>query len=141
VALGTPYTIPYPLLTVTAPPLTNTAIGAGTGGAMHMQLYPAAVIGQVNIYYRARPLLWADNTTASYTNLDTSAQEAAIIFATGRVLLSRGRGDEWKAGWEPEYNAMVDDLKESMNRRTTPKSGRVRDVSNRSFPSAPWWMG
>lgn len=131
-ALGSTFTIPNPRLAVTQPPGTNTAIGAGTGGAMHMQLYPAAIIGQVNVYYRARPLLWADTTTASWTNLDTSAQEAAIIFATGRVLMSRGRADEWKSIWQPEFEAIVGDLKETLNRRTTPRSGQVRDVTGRS---------
>ena len=136
IALGVPFTIPYPLLTVTIPPVTNTAIGAGTGGALSMQLYPAAIVGQVNIEYRARPLLWADNTSTSWTNLDTSIQEAAILFALSRVLAFRGRMDEWKSIWKDEYEAMCQDLKESIGRRTRPRSGQVRDVRNRSYPSA-----
>jgi hypothetical protein len=141
VAMGNPYTIPYPLVTATAtPPSTNTAIGAGTGGALLMQLYPAAMIGQVNIYYRARPLLYADTTANSWTNLDTSAQEAAVIYAVMRVLQYRGRSAEAKDIWAPQYKELTEDLKESLNRRTIPKSGVVRDVANRSFPSAPWWI-
>jgi hypothetical protein len=132
--LGNPFTIPYPLATGTAtPPITNTATGAGTGGSLYMQLYPAATIGQVNIYYKARPLLWADTTTSSFTNLDTSAQEAAILFAVGRVLVNRGRAAEWKEIWQPEYQGMIDSLKDSQNRRTIAKSGVVRDVVNN------WW--
>ena len=128
--LGQPYTLPYPLVTGTAqPPSANTAIGSGTGGELRMQLYPAASIGQVNIYYRARPQLWADASSTSYTNLDTSAQEAAIIFATMRVLVNRQRGDEAKSLWQPEYEAMIADLKGSVGRRIGPKSGIVRDVS------------
>lgn len=139
IALGTPFTVPSPMLTVTAVPGSNTATGAGTGGAMLMQLYPAAMIGQVNIYYRARPQLWADATGASWTNLDTSAQEAVVIFGTMRTLMARSRGDE-VTPWRTEYESMISDLKESVNRRTTPKSGRVRDVTSRSFPSSPFWL-
>lgn len=124
--LGQPYTITAdgsdPI------PSSNTATGAGTGGALSMQLYPNAMIGQVNVYYRARPLLWADTTATSWTNLDTSVQEAAILFAVGRVLANRQRLDEWKSVWQPEYDSMIKDLKESVNRRTISKSGRVRDV-------------
>jgi hypothetical protein len=135
IALGSPFTIPYPLLTVTLPPVTNTAIGAGTGGALLMQLYPAAITGQVNIEYRARPMLWVDNTTTSWTNLDTSIQEAAILFALSRVLAFRGRISEWSSVWKAEYEAMCQDLKESINRRTIPRSGQVRDVRNRGYPA------
>jgi hypothetical protein len=140
IAIGTPFTLPNPLLAVTAVPGTNTATGAGTGGALTMQLYPAAMIGQVNIYYRARPLLWADITTNSWTNLDTSVQEAAVVWATIRVLLNRQRAIEVKEIWQPMFDGMIADMKESINRRTTPKSGQVRDVANRSFPSSPYWL-
>jgi hypothetical protein len=165
VALGTPFTLPSPLVLaavlgtqtgfaigtqggaeiglnpeVATPPTTNTATGSGTGGAMFMQLYPAAMVGQVNIYYRARPQLWADTTANSWTNFDTSGQEAAVIFAVMRVLAARGRAAEAKEIWRPEFESLIGDLKESLGRRTTPKSGRVRDVANRSFPSAPFWL-
>jgi hypothetical protein len=141
VAMGSPYTIPYPLVTGTAnPPSSNTAIGAGTGGALLMQLYPAAMIGQVNIYYRARPSLYADTTALSWTNLDTSAQEAAILYAVMRTLQYRGRSAEAKEIWAPQYKELTDDLKESLNRRVIPKSGVVRDVANRSFPSSPFFL-
>jgi hypothetical protein len=142
IALGTAFTIPPPFSTGGVnPPTSNTTGGLSGGGSLFMQLYPAAMIGQVNIYYRARPLLWADNTTSSYTNLDTSLQEAAIIFAVGRVLMYRERAEEWIKVWKPEYESLVTDMRESAQRRTVPKSGQVRDVSNRSFPSSPWWIG
>lgn len=140
VAIGTPFTLPNPILAVTSPPVTNTATGAGTGGSLSMQLYPAAMIGQVNIYYRARPLLWADTTANSWTNLDTSVQEAAVVWATMRVLLNRQRAVEVKEIWRPEFDAMIADMRESINRRTVPKSGQVRDTANRSFPSSPFWL-
>jgi hypothetical protein len=84
--------------------------------------------------------LWADTTANSWTNFDTSGQEAAVIFAVMRVLAARGRAAEAKEIWRPEFESLIGDLKESLGRRTTPKSGRVRDVANRSFPSAPFWL-
>lgn len=140
VALGTSFTIPSPLLAITVPPVTNTATGAGTGGALSMQLYPAAMIGQVNIYYRARPQLWADTTVNSYTNLDTMAQEAVVVYAVMRVLQARGRGGEAKGIWMPEYESHVERLKADISKRTRPQAGRVRDVYGRAFPSAPPWL-
>lgn len=141
IALGYNFTLPSPLISGgTQPPNANTATGAGTGGSLSLQLYPAAMPGQVNIYYQARPQLWADTTVNSWTNLDTSAQEAVILFAVSRVLGNRSRGDEAKDIWIPQFDAMVEDLKSSLNRRTQPRSGVVRDVRNRTFPSAPWWM-
>jgi hypothetical protein len=142
VTIGNTFTIASPPVTGTAaPPTANTAIGSGTGGALAVQLYPAAMLGQVNIYYRARPLLWADTTNNSWTNLDTMAQEAVVLFALSRVLAARQRKDEWQSGgWSDEYKSMIESLKESMNRRTVPASGQVRDVTNRSFPSAPFWL-
>ena len=141
IALGYSFVLPSPLAVGAIQPLpVNQATGSGTGGALTMQLYPAAMVGQVNIYYRARPQLWADTTVNSWTNLDTSLQEAAILFATMRVLHNRGRSDEAKGIWQPDYTAMVEDMKQSANRRTIPKSGRVRDVRNRAYPSSPWWM-
>ena len=139
--LGTPFTIPgTPAVTGTQPPVTNTATGSGQGGSMFMQLYPAAMIGQVNIYYKARPQLWADTTVNSWTNLDTSAQEAVVLFAVRRVLAIRGRSAEADRIWKPEYESLIESMVESLARRTRPKSGRVRDVTNRSFPSTPFWM-
>lgn len=146
IALGTPYTLPgTPTLSGTQPPGSNTATGSGAGGALSMQLYPAAMLGQVNVYYKARPQLWADTTTSSWTNLDTTAQEAAVIFAVMRVLANRSRQDEipdWRVQYEgPDGNGgMIARLKAVYNRRFIPRSGQVRDVTNRSFPSSPYWM-
>ena len=96
------------------------------------------MIGQVNIYYRARPLLWADTTDTSYTNLDTSAQEAVLYYAVGSHLMNRGREDEWTRIWKPDYEAMITEpVLETIKMRTMPKSGRVRDMYNRGYPSSP----
>ena len=128
--LGDTFTLGYPLVTGTAqPPSANTAIGSGTGGELRMQIYPAASLGQVNVYYRSRPQLWADTSATSWTNLDTSCQEAAILFAVIRTLQARQRADEGKAIWTPEYESMIASLQETVGRRITPKSGVVRDVS------------
>lgn len=141
VGLGTAYDIPPPyLVTATQPPTVNTSGGAGGGGSLFMQLYPAAMAGQVNVYYRARPQVWADNTPNSWTNLDTSAQEAVVLYAVGKVLVARSRLVEWTQGFKADYEAMVESLRESIQRRTVPRSGQVRDVANRSFPSSPFWL-
>lgn len=146
IAIGTPYVLPGTIVTDTAnPPTENTAIGSGQGGAQSMQLYPSAMIGQVNIYYKARPLLWSDTSDTSYTNLDTSAQEAVVLFAVMRTLMARGRGDEitpWKIEYEGQdgNGGMIANLKDSINRRMVPRSGQVRDVRDRSFPSVPYWL-
>jgi len=139
ITLGVPFNLPTPLLTVTPPPGSNTATGAGTGGAMFMQLYPSAMVGQVNVYYRARPQLWADTTTNSWTNLDSSAQEAVVLFTVIRLLGNRGRSAETDS-WRKEYEALISDLRESIGRRTNPRSGQVRDVRGRGYPSGPWFL-
>lgn len=155
VALGTPWTIvSYALWDVSLwdvgiwgftnstqqPPTVNSATGAGQGGSITLQLYPAAMPGQLNVYARIKPQLWTDTTANSWTNLDSTAQEAVILFATMRTLYNRSRGDEASELWQPQFDTMIADMKESYARRTRPKSGQVRDVRNRSFPSAPWWM-
>lgn len=149
VALGSTYTIPGTLVTGTAtPPGSNTATGAGAGGAMLLQLYPSATLGQLNIYYRARPQLWADTTSSSWTNLDSSAQEAVVLFAVMRTLQNRGRGNEVEQ-WRREYEGvepggdggLIGQMKALLgSQRAVPRSGRVRDVLNLSYPSAPPWV-
>lgn len=129
------FTLPSTLLTTTPAPSTNTATYI-SGGSISMQLYPAAMVGQVNLYYRARPMLWADATVNSNTNLDTLAQEAVILWTVCRVLENRQRGNE-----VPPFNAQLTEvlqvIQEKMQKRSAPKSGRVRDVTGRSFPTTP----
>lgn len=141
IALGTPYTIANtPTTTGAQPPSANTATGSGQGGAIFMQLYPSAMIGQVNVYYKARPQLWADTTATSWTNLDSSLQEAVVLYAVIRTLQSRGRAGEAKSIWVPDYEAMIESMRETISARTRPKSGRVRDVATRSYPNFPTFM-
>jgi len=140
VALGTPYTIPPPFAVGgAAPPTVNTTGGGQGGGTLFMQVYPAAQIGQVNAYCRMRPLLWADATDASYTDLDTSLQEAAVIFAVMRTLGARSRAAEIPP-WRQEFESMVEDMKYSAKIRTYPRAGQVRDTYSRSYPSSPYWL-
>ena len=140
VALGTPYTIPTtPLTSGTAAPSTNTATGSGTGGAMFLQLYPSAMIGQLNVYGRMRPQLWADATTNSWTNLDTSMQEAVVTWATYRTLRNRSRYDDAK-DYLADFGTMIESLKETAMRRTRPQAGQVRDVNGLGMSGAPLWL-
>lgn len=140
-ALGTPYTLPSTILTSgTAAPSSNTATGSGQGGAQFLQLYPSAMIGQVNVYHRGRPSLWTSATSGTdFTNIDTSLQEAAVVWATIRTLRNRSRYDDAK-DWQADLDRMMASMQESAMRRTRPKSSRVRDVVGRSYPSGPWWQ-
>jgi len=140
-AIGTSFTLPGTLLTATLAPTVNTASGYASGGEITMQLYPPAMVGQVNTYYRARPQLWADTTTSSTTNLDSMAQEAAILWTVARVLEHRGRSDEAMQIFTPQYQATIAQMKETMNRRVTPKAGTVRDVRSLSYPNGMFFGG
>lgn len=136
----TPFVIPGTLLTATPAPSTNTA-SYPSGGVMTMQVYPAAMIGQVNVFYRGRPSLWADTTATSGTNLDTLAQEAVILWTCARVLEARSRSGEAAQIFKPQFDEKIVQMKTLMQKRTAPKSGQVRDIRNRAYPSSPWWIG
>lgn len=141
-ALGTTFTIPNPLVTSgTQPPGSNTATKVGQGGALTMQLYPTAMVGQVNVYYKGRPQLWSSTSSGTdYTNLDDSAQEAVVLYSVMRVLQARGRAAEAASVWKPDYEMLIENIIGSMRRRTIPRSGVVRDIAQRSFPNSPWWL-
>lgn len=140
IALGSSFTIPSPILTNTAsPPGANTATGAGAGGALVLQIYPPAVPGFVNLYYLARPQLWADTSGTSYSNLDSSAQELVVIKGIIRTLKARSRGDE-TATWQSEYDALLTRRQSTIAKRTQPRSGTVRDVQYINVPPWPWWL-
>jgi hypothetical protein len=104
-----------------------------------MQLFPPAMPGHVNVYYRGRPQLFADASTNSSTNMDTQAQEALVLWTCARVLEAVQRGDEAKDIFQPQYEDRIQKLKESIARRSAPKSGQVRDVRAISYPGMPWW--
>jgi hypothetical protein len=127
---------------VGAGPPTYFMIYQDENSVMTAQLYPPCMLGQLNVYYRGRPQLWADATVNSTTNLDTMAQEAVILWAICRVLESVQRGDESKDIFGPQYDDRVQKLKESMARRSVPKRGQVSDVcSYGGYSSVPWWYG
>jgi hypothetical protein len=148
--------IVYPLFQLEPQDFMQTAagfpgVGAGPptwymiyndeNGVMTAQLYPPCTLGQINVYYRARPQLWADTTVNSTTNLDTLAQEAVILWTICRVLESVQRGDETKDIFGPQYEDRIQKLKDSMARRSVPKQGRVTDVNAYSYPTTtPWWL-
>ena len=124
------------------PPTVNTATGAGAAGSLYMQVYPAAMIGQVNVYAWMRPQLWADTTSNSWTNLDTMAQELVILKATKRTLFNRSRSDEAQNIWEPQIVAKKEELERAVAARAQQKSGQVRDVRGRGYPQGPYfWAG
>jgi hypothetical protein len=117
-----------------------------TNGQMAMQLYPAAMKGFLNVYYRARPQLFQFTAPGSVnysstTNLDSSMQEAMILWTVARVLENRGRGGEAKSIFEPQLAAVIDQIKETVAKRSAPKFGTVRDIVNINFPNIPWFWG
>lgn len=109
---------------------------------MTAQVYPPCFAGQLNVYYRGRPQLWADTTVNSSTNLDTQAQEAVILWTCCRYLEAVQRGDESKDIFGPQYEDRIQKLKDSMARRSVPKQAVVSDV--RAYAGGagiPWWLG
>ena len=109
---------------------------------MTAQVYPPCMLGQLNLYYRGRPQLWADTTTNSSTNLDTLSQEACILWTCCRMLEAVQRGDESKDIFQPQFETVIGKLKDSMARRSVPKRGRVTDVSSMgNWSTIPWWYG
>ena len=122
-------------------PPTAYMVYQDQSGVMQLQMYPQAMLGQLNVYYRARPVLWDPANNLSTTNLDSMFQEAVVLWTVARVLEGRGRSGEAKDIWEPQIQRKMEELKARINRRTNPKSGRVRDVTNRGYPSGPWgWL-
>ena len=141
ILIGNTYTIPGTLNSLGTPPTSSTA-SYPSGGFITIQVYPSAMLGQVNVYFHARSLLWADATTGSYTNLDTMAQEAVILWTCCRVLENRQRGDEALQIFQPQFQAKIEELKLAMQRRQAPKSSTVRNVRDLSLPAgAPFWYG
>lgn len=114
-------------------------ITSDQNNAMTMQVYPPAMAGQINLYYRARPFIWGDASSGSSSNIDSMAQEAVILWTCARALEARGRGDEAKTIFTPQYDAKIAELKETIARRVAPKSGQVRDVMSMSWPGRPPW--
>ena len=121
-------------------PPTNYFIYRDQNGVMEMQLYPAAMVGQLNVYYYGRPSPWTLNggSNGSASNLDPSGQEAVILWTVARVLENRGRAGEAAQIWQPQLERKLEKLVTTAKRRTAPKSGQVRDIYTRGYPNQ-WW--
>lgn len=148
--------IVYPMFQLEPTQFMNQAAGfpgVGTGppiywmayqdenNVINIQLYPPAMLGQLNVYYRGRPTVWADTSVNSFTNLDTMAQEAVILWTCCRMLEAVQRSDESKDIFGPQYDARIEKLRDSMARRSVPKSAMVTDVRSYSYPPGwpPWY--
>jgi hypothetical protein len=125
------------------PPLAYTIL-TDSGGTMTFQLYPAPSGGAgpnnggyVNLYYRQRPIPYADTATST-TNIDPIAQEPMILWACIEVLRARGRVEDIPP-FEKRYADTLARAKEYTRRRTSPPSGSVRDVYAMPSPASPYW--
>lgn len=114
-------------------------ISSDVSNVQTMQLYPAATTGQLNTYYRQRPQLFADATSASTTSIDSQAQEAMILWTCARLCESRERY-QIAGVFQQQYDAKIEELRDIIQRRTTPKSGQVRDVMSMGRPGMPPWL-
>jgi hypothetical protein len=111
-----------------------------SNGTLEMQMYPAAMVGQLNVYYRGRPNFWtltSEGANGNASNLDPDAQECVVLRTMMFVLANRGRSGEAAQIWGPDYKEELADLKSKARRRTMVKGGQVRDVIGRTYPS-PW---
>jgi hypothetical protein len=124
----------------TGPP-SSYFIFNDASGVLIMQLYPAGMLGQLNVYYRARPILWtlmgggATNGVAS--NLDSAMQQAVILWTCGRVLENRGRSGEAQR-FDALFDVKIEAMKKSVAQRTAPKFGQVRDIGYANT-GRPYW--
>jgi hypothetical protein len=121
-------------------PPQNYTVYQDTANVQILQMYPAAQVGQLNVYYYGRPTLWTLNNSGGNgiaSNLDTAFQSAVILGTIISVLDERGRSDEGERIWTPRYEKAIERLRSASVRRTAPKSGQVRDVVGRGYP-AQW---
>jgi len=121
-------------------PPQNYTVYQDTANVQILQMYPAAQVGQLNVYYYGRPTLWTLNNNGGNgiaSNLDTAFQSAVILGTIISVLDERGRSDEGERIWTPRYEKAIERLRSASVRRTAPKSGQVRDVVGRGYP-AQW---
>jgi len=110
-------------------------------GAMQIQMYPAAMVGQLNVYYRARPTFWTltvNGMNYVSSNADPAIQETCVLYGVARVLEARGRGGEAAQIWQPQFEKSLEGNIDDAVRRTAPKTGQVRDTYGRGYPPSPW---
>lgn len=155
IGVSNPPVIVYPMYQLDQAQFMNAAAGfpgvgigppqyyllaSDAGNVITMQLFPPGMAGQVNVYYRGRPQLWADASLTSTSNIDSQTQEAVVLWTCCRVLESVQRGDESKDIFQPQFENQIQKLKESIARRSVPKSGQVRDIQSISYPGMPVWF-
>ena len=119
------------------PPLVYSVM-YDENGLQILQLYPPAFSGFLNVYYRQRPTPWAD-VAGSTTNMDPQGQEAVILWCCARIEESREK-TVVADFFQKQFEAKVEQARDIIRRRTTPKSGMVRDVLTVGRPGYPPWM-
>lgn len=120
------------------PPLAFMAV-SDINGFQSFQLYPPAFAGLLNIYYRARPQVFADTTSNSTTNIDPQAQELMIYWTCARICEARERYAIAKI-FSDQFDSNLEESRTIIARRTAPKSGQVRDVTSSGRPGMPPWL-
>ena len=125
----------------TGPP-TAYFVTQDSSGTIILQLYPNAAQGYLNVYYRARPVLYALDATGlvnvTTTNLDSAMQQAMIVRTIATTLEARGRSGE-SVKYFAMYDSKIDDMKASVSKRSQPSFGSVRDVKFANSNMPPWW--
>ena len=119
------------------PPLAYMVV-SDTNGNQIIQLYPPAISGQINLYYRARPIIFSD-TLNSTTNIDPQAQENIILWTCARIMEAREKYPIAKLFMD-QYDKNIENDKDIIQRRSAPKSGQVRDVTSQGRPGMPPWL-
>jgi hypothetical protein len=110
-----------------------------TSGVMTLQLDGMVqTAGFINVYYKQRPAVWADATVSSATNIDSSYQELAILWACMNVCENRamyGRPVEY---FLKRFETELQRVKEDQQMRQIPQRAVVADVSMTPIGSPPW---
>jgi hypothetical protein len=122
---------------------TIYSLVADQSGVQLIQFYPYASTGYINIHYYKRPIQWyipQAGQPASYTDMDSGWQEAAILFACQQACENREDLTTGAKYFAELYKAKCEEMLTTVRRRRR-KNGTVtvRDVSiNESV--TPIWM-
>jgi hypothetical protein len=119
------------------PPLAYMVV-SDINGYQTLQLYPPAFAGLINLYYRARPMTYADTTSASTTNMDPQAQELMIYWTCARLCETREKYQIAEV-FQNQFDKNLEESRTIIQRRTAPKSGQVRDVLTVGMQGMPPW--
>lgn len=113
-------------------------IQSDISGQITLQLFPFIPSnGFFNIYYKQRPILWATPPSTDVSTLDSTYQEAAILWACAEVCEARQRATQSKMFWD-RYEAQLEKMRATIRKRTRPRVGQVRDVTGTVF-NIPYW--